>query len=601
MTADKNKAEFDLQDWTRRMEAGQADDPELSLARRLASTVPAPEGPADEFRRSLRERLLEAYDRPKARPWKEAPILRLAPFLAAALLLIIAWIAWPRGVQGVSAAEIMRLATLGQGSPAGKEVVYDRLRLDWDMNNTHMQNVTGEMWYSADGQQYRYQLTGPDGNLLFFQAYDGETTTQSIHNRPVGEGAVSQVYRFQGFVPLWLEQPGSGGLLANPSPVNFWVLAVHQAQQRDSSCTDLFCLLGLPQEGWDCAGTRCKYSLGQVGSTGTMSFELSLRGETRLEDGRQAYELRLAPSGVLRQLVSGIGTVYVDVQTKQIVKVAYSLKMIIRPASMGMSLEHLERRWLDSAALPADFFRSAPQGISVVAWDGDLQRFIHSQFGDHENRVWVISSDPPSGTRISGKVTFNLELGYQLVGLPYANLIVQLWGIGKDTAAGGAGVPIQAGEGVVHLSFTVDTDRIAEGAWAVGGSMGTYIDAGPAFFINDLSLFDTQWCVRCDPAYLPTQPAVLGTYWRPQVQVRTVGQPAHGYQVGQVSASPSHLLLHLPGQVPEADLPQVVETEPVDLSGLSATTVIPVKVKVPAQAEVIGWPLVDVTVEIVGR
>ena len=42
--------------------------------------------------------------------------------------------------------------------------------------------------------------------------------------------------------------PLRGGLLANPSPVNFWVLAVHQAQQRDSSCTDLFCLLGLPQE-----------------------------------------------------------------------------------------------------------------------------------------------------------------------------------------------------------------------------------------------------------------------------------------------------------------------------------------------------------------
>ena len=598
MTPEKTESEFDLEDWAQRLEAGRTDDPELVLAHRLASASPAPARPAQGFRRDLRARLLETYSRPAQRIIPYKPLI---PFFAAALLLVIVLIAWPRGLQGVSAAEILHAATIGTSSPGNGDVTYDRFRLDWDLGGTRVENVTGEMWYSTGSQRYRYQLTSSKGEVLFYQAYDGEYTTQSVHNQPVGEGAVNQVYRFQGFVPLWLERPGSGGLLANPSPVNFWVLAVHQAQQRNSGCTDLFCLLGLSQEGWDCAGARCKYSFGEVGGMGNMSFELVLRGKTRLEDGRQVYEIRLLPGGTLLQYLTGFGTVYVDVQTQQIVKVDYSMKMIFRPASMQMSLEHLERQYLDSAGLPADFYRTAPEGIAVVPWGGDLQRFINSQYGDHENRVWVISSDPPSGTRISGKVTFNLELGYQLTALPYAKLGVRLWGIGKDDGAPGKTIPVQAGEGVVHLSFTLDTDQLSAGAWAVGADLGTNIDAGSGFWINDLVLFDTQWCVRCDPVQLPTQPAELGTHWRPQIQVVTVGQVAEGYQVSQVSVSPTHLLLHRAGLYPEAALPQIVETEPVDLYGLSETTVIPAKVILPENAELVGQPLVEVRVEIVRK
>jgi hypothetical protein len=84
---------------------------------------------------------------------------------------------------------------------------------------------------------------------------------------------------------------------------------------------------------------------------------------------------------------------------------------------------------------------------------------------------------------------------------------------------------------VVPVSFTIDTDQLAEGAWAVGADLGTYLDVGQKVWINDLMLFDTQWCVRCDPVALPTQPAVLGTYWRPEVQVITTGQVAQGYRV----------------------------------------------------------------------
>jgi hypothetical protein len=599
MTPEKTGSEFDPQEWARRLEAGLTDDPELVLAHRLASNPPAPARPTPGFRSDLRHRLLETYPMPAQR---SIPFKRLIPFFAAALILaIVLIIAWPRGVQGVSASEILHAATIGASALGTGDVTYDRFRLDWDMGNTRVENVTGEMWYSAGSQLYRYQLTSSTGELLFYQAYDGEYTTQSIHNQPVGEGAVSQVYRFKGFVPLWIERPGSGGLLANPSPVNFWVLAVHQAQQRNSGCTDLFCLLGLSQEGWDCAGSRCKYSLGNVGGMGNMGFELALRGVTRLEDGRQVYEIRLLPGGVLSQYVGGFGTVYVNVGTKQIVKVVYSMKMIFRAASMGMSLEHLERSGLESASLPADFFRTPPKDIPVIPWAGDLQRFINSHYGGQDNRVWVISSDPPSGTRISGKVTFNLELGYQLTGLPYANLGVKLWGIGKDTATNGKRVPVQAGEGVVHVSLTVDTDQLAEGAWAAGADLGTYIDAGPGFAINDLPLFDTQWCVRCEPALLPTQPVVIGTYWRLQIQVSTVGQVADGYRVSQVSISPTHLLLHRSGLVPQTALPQTVETEPVDLSGLSETTVIPVRLILPEDAERIGPATVEVTVEVVRK
>jgi hypothetical protein len=185
----------------------------------------------------------------------------LAVFAAA--LLLIALIAWPRHA-GVSAAEILQAAKIGAGVPAGSEVIYDRLLLNWDMGASRVENVTGEMWYAPDFKQYRYQLTSQSGDLLFFQAYDGEHTTQSIYNQPIGSQPVKQVYRFQGFTPLWIDRPGDGGLLANPSPVNFWTLAVHQAMQQDSNCSDLYCLLGLSQEGWECQGRHCRYDFGDV-------------------------------------------------------------------------------------------------------------------------------------------------------------------------------------------------------------------------------------------------------------------------------------------------------------------------------------------------
>lgn len=332
-----------------------------------------------------------------------------------------------------------------------------------------------------------------------------------------------------------------------------------------------------------------------------MALELVIKGQGQLEDGRQVYEIRLLPAGALLQYVTGFGTIFVDVQTYEIVKVEYSMRMIFRPAGMEMSLNHLERRELDPSDLPADFFQIPPNGVAVVSWKGSLARFIHSQYGDSENRVWVIAADPPAGWQISGKVTFNLELGYQLTGLPYANLGVMLWGIGKDTGTKGGSVPIQAGEGIVHLSFTIDTDRLEAGAWAVGADLGTYIDAGPGFGINDLTLFDTQWCVRCDPSALPTQPVVLGTYWRPQIQVITSGQVAEGYQVKGIIVSPTHLLLHRAGRVSETELPQIVNTEPIDLNGLSSTIEIPMKISIPENAEVIGPILADVKVEIVKK
>lgn len=595
--------DFDLNDWAQRLEAGAADDPELVLAQRLSAQRDEPTQSADGFRLDLRSRLLQDYGRPGRKVGGQAVSLsykkRFFSIIAAIGLLLIVLLAWPRGIQGVSAADLLRGAKIGPAaSPPGGNLVYDRIRLDWDMNGTPAENVTGEMWYSPGSQVYRYQLTSSTGEVLFYQAYDGEYTTQSVHNQPVGEQPVEQVYRFEGFVPLWLDRPGSGGLLANPSPVNFWVLAVHQAMERKTDCTDLFCLLGLGEEGWDCAGTRCKYSFGELEGMGNWGLELVLKGRTRLEDGREVYEIRLLPGGVLLQYVTGFGTVYVDVQTYQIVKVAYSMKFIFSPAGMEMALEHLERRWLNPADLPVDFFRTPPEGVRVIPWEGSLKEYLDSQYGDHENRVWVISADPPSGSRISGEVTFNLELGYQLTGLPYANLKSTLWGVGKDTGSSGSSIPIQAGEGVVHMSFTLDTDQLAEGAWALGTDLGTYIDAGPGFAINDLTLFDTQWCVRCDPSLLPTQPPVMGTYWRPQVQVVTIGQVAEGYQVKSVRASPTHVLLHRLGQYSEAELPQNVETEPIDLQGLANTQVFTVNLKLPQMGEMIGQPKANVTVEI---
>ena len=595
----KNKnspPDFDLRDWASRLEAGRTDDPELVLAKQLSVKQDMPaQQPSDGFRLELRARLLQSY----ARPDRKVIYRRVFPFVTAILLLLIALLAWPRGIQGVSAADLVREAKIGPtGNLPSDNLVYDRLRLDWNLNGSRMENVTGEMWYSPKSQVYRYQLTSSTGEVLFYQAYDGEYTTQSVHNQPVGEQPVEQVYRFQGFVPLWLDRPGEGGLLANPSPVNFWVLAVRQSLEHQADCNDLFCLLGLSQEGWDCSETRCTYTFGEVGDLGNMGLELVLKGQTRMDDGREAYEIRLLPGGSLAQYATGFGTIYVDVQTYQIVKVAYSLKVIFRPAGWEMSVEHLERRWLNTADLPDDFYRTPPKGVSVVPWEGNLKKFLNSQFGDHENRVWVISADPPSGTRISGEVTFNLELGYQLTGLPYANLKSSLWGVGKDIGSPGGSMPVQAGEGIVHMSFRVDTDQLAEGAWALGTDLGTYIDAGSGFAINDLTLFDTQWCVRCDPSTLPAQPPLLGTYWRPLILVVTTGQIAEGYQVKHISVSPTHVLLHRAGLISATDLPQIVETEPIDLHGLSHTQVITVKLKLPEMGELIGQPKATVTIEI---
>lgn len=587
--------DFDLKEWAQRLEAGRTDDPELVLAQRLSAEREEAAQPPNDFRHDLRSRLLNGYGQAQGFSYKAR---WLVLFLAATVGLLVLFLAWPRGVQGVSAAEILREARIGESLPVSGDVIYDRLRLDWAMGGNSAENVTGEIWFSPESQIYRYQLTSASGEVLFYQAYDGEYTTQSVHNQPVGEQPVKQVFRFKGFVPLWLDQPGEGGLLANPSPVNFWVLAVRQAMEHKTDCGDLFCLLGLSQDGWECAGTHCKYAFGEVEGVGSVSLELAIKGKTRLEDGREVYEIRLLPGGALLRYLTSFGTVYVDAQTYQIVKVTYSMKGFFRPMGMEMALEHLERRLLPATDLPADFYRTPPEGIEMIPWEGNLSKFINSQYGDHENRAWVISADPPSGTRISGEVTFNLELGYQLTGLPYANLKTTLWGVGKDTGSGGSSVPVQAGEGVVHMSFSVNTDRLAEGAWALGTDLGTYIDAGPGFAINDLTLFDTQWCVRCDPTQLPTQPAVLGTYWRPQVQAVTTGSVAEGYQVKGIRISPSHVLLHRSGQVSEADLPQVVETESIDVQGLSETQVFIVTLKLPETVEIIDQPQVTVTIEI---
>jgi hypothetical protein len=131
-----------------------------------------------------------------------------------------------------------------------------------------MDNVLGEIWFSPENRAYRYQLTSSAGEVLFYQAYDGEYTTQSVHLRPVGKQSIKQIYRFKGFVPLWLERPGDGGLLANPSPVYYWLLAVRQAMDRKSDCTDLYCLLGLPKR-LELQESRCKYSFGDVEGLGT--------------------------------------------------------------------------------------------------------------------------------------------------------------------------------------------------------------------------------------------------------------------------------------------------------------------------------------------
>ena len=78
----------------------------------------------------------------------------------------------------------------------------------------------------------------------------------------------------------------------------------------------------------------------------------------------------------------------------------------------------------------------------------------------------------------------------------------------------------------------------------------------------------------------------------------TTGQVAEGYQVKHISVSPTHVLLHRAGQVSAAELPQVVETEPIDLQGLSSTRVITVNLKLPEMGELIGQPKATVTIEI---
>lgn len=592
------KPRLDIDAWAERLEAGRTDDPELALASRLASQNRRPDHAAQDFRLGLRLRLLETYNRPTSYRLFNLPLRRVVPFAAAAVLLLIVLIAWPPDVRGVSAAEILRAAKIGAGLPAKGDVIYDRLLLNWDMGGERVENVSGEMWYAPDFQHYRYQLTSPSGELLFFQAYDGEHTIQSIHNQPIGAQPVEQVYRFRGFTPLWIDRPGEGGLLANPSPVNFWTLAVHQSMKQSDDCTDLYCLLGLAQEGWKCEGRHCRYDFGDVDGMGNMALELVVKGKTQLEDGRSVYELRLQPARVLSRFLSGFGTVYVDADTYQIVQVDYALKSIIRPTQAGMGLKHVERRGLEAVELPAGFFGTAPEGVAVIPWEGSLERFLNSQFGYHDNMAWVIAADPPSGSRLSGEVTFNLEVGYQLTGLPYADLGVSLWGLGMDTGTAGANMPVEGGHGVVQMSFTIDTDELAEGVWAVGPSLGTYLDVGSKVWINDLAEYYPEYCIRCDPAALPTPPAVLGTYWRPTVQAVTSGQIADGYRVISITTMPTRLLLHRTGIYDEATLPQTVETEPVDLTGLSTTTVFPARIVLPEGAGMIGEAEVLVTVEV---
>jgi hypothetical protein len=509
MTHD-NQFDFEAGDCSRnsgrRLDSGNRSDGLLDLAARIQELYPAPEGPSATFQANLRAHLLDQYargpevERPSTRGWRGLRS-RVAWALALLVVIVLTFAGLQRlsgSVPVVSAAEVLEKASrrLSARSAAG-DVIYDRLILDWDQGGDWKRSgVVGELWRSADGSRLRYQMYDRQ-SLLYFEQHDSQSLWRSSFVRPVEGVVVNFVYQAP-YVPgsKSLEDRQLVAQLLFRDLANFWIYIDQMAGAGRTDCADLFCVLSSLGQGWECSEKHCTLNLGPVFGDKDLIVEANVAGIDRLEDGREVYEVRLKLAGVGEQ----------DYQTLKFDTTTFDLLEIedFWGGKLHYRIRLDERKTLAWSDLPEGFFQSVPEGIEVRPWLSNLP--LGHKEDDH---AWIISADPPSGASLSGKVNGHLVIGYRLTSIQEAAITVGMGWVGHDTpySIRDANMPITAGEGTVEMSFTLDTDQLGQGRWAVGPGftdvLGIVPNTGWGNAGSPVGIY-MEWCIRC-PSVTPGQ------------------------------------------------------------------------------------------------
>jgi hypothetical protein len=488
---------IDFQAWNQKLDSGDRSEPLLELAARIREVVPEDEGPTNDFQEHLRMRLLNQFSHVPGRrvvSRRRFIVWGVAVFVVLVVAFVGLWRS-PLSLPDVSAAEILELAGqhLSERLAAG-DLVYDRWILDWHKGGFQEKGVVAELWRSADGSHMRYQMVDDRGNLLYFDQRDDGIVWRSSYIRVVEGKEVGFVYQAP-YLPT-TESLQDQQLLAQllmRDLGNFWVYIDQLAGFERSDCAQLFCVLSTLGRGWNCSGERCTLNLGPVLGGDDFVVEAQAEKMEWLPNGRKVYQVRLHLTGAPENYYQ---ILKFDTETYDLLEIEdYSR------GKLQYSIRLDDREILAWSNLPADFFKSIPDGVEVRQWPEG------SPLGNYEeDRVWIISASPPPDSNISGVVNAELEIGYRLTSVEQAAIYVgSLFWAGHDTGEPleVEKIPVTAGEGSIRVSFSFDSDRLGEGEWVIVPCFADVIGIAPntcwagAGTPNGIYL---KWCVGCTPA-----------------------------------------------------------------------------------------------------
>jgi hypothetical protein len=178
--------------------------------------------------------------------WRQTMPGKSAATAVAIAILVLAVVAGSqllgeKASRPATAAELWQRANGALVDEAGDApFTYDRLRLSWQSSDNDYEDIAGELWQSADGAQWRYQLSDAAGTILYFlQQSDGQVW-QSIHPQPVGAVAVTELFVQPAGEPVALPE----GALVHHDLAAGWLDLRRLLAERTAACVDLYCLLG---------------------------------------------------------------------------------------------------------------------------------------------------------------------------------------------------------------------------------------------------------------------------------------------------------------------------------------------------------------------
>jgi len=485
----------DYESWDRKLESGDRSDPLVELAHQLKGLHATSEAPSLAFQNNLRERLVDQFTTTPRRRF--APRRRMLAW-GLTLLVVLALVflgvqILPKNVPTVSAAEVFEKASLRLSERLGEdEVIYDQIILDWNQgSHWKRSNVIAELWRSGDGSQLRYQMY--DGSdLLYYDQHDEESLWRSSYVRPVDGQVVDFVYQAP-YVPesTSIKDNQLVAQLLFRDLSTFWLYIDQMVGTGRSDCTDLFCVLSSLGEGWECSGERCTLNLGPVFEEQDFIVAAEVSGQSQLPDGQEVYEVRT----YLPEVGDRFYTILkFDTSTYDLLEIED-----IQRNELHYRIRLVERKVIDWADLPEGFFQSIPGGIEVRPWESEIP-LGHKE----DDRVWIILANPPQGASLSGEVSVELELGYQLTSLERAVIGLGLFWAGHDTGhpIQYEKVPVEGGEGTVQITFTVDADQLGEGNWVVQPGFSDTMGIAPNTVWNGGGTprgIYLEYCVRCSP------------------------------------------------------------------------------------------------------